>query len=59
MNVEKLAQTIADQIANSVDNPHNVDRYTPSVKMGRRYVGIRVDDRHFLVTIEVEEMEDN
>jgi hypothetical protein len=29
--------------------------FTPSIKMGRRYVGIEVDGKLFSVTIEVEE----
>lgn len=54
MNVEKLAQDLSDVIADSVDDPHNVGRFTPSIKMGRRYVSITIDGTKYLVTIEVE-----
>lgn len=52
---EQLAERIAEVVANSVDNPYNVTRFTPSIKIGRRYVGIEIDGKPFLVTIEVSE----
>ena len=54
MNQEQLAELFAALIANSADNPHDVKRFTPSVKMGRRYVGIRSGGKWYSVTIEVE-----
>lgn len=54
MTREKLAQEVADHIADHF-HADRVDRYTPSVKVGRRYVGLQIDGKLFLVTIEIDE----
>lgn len=52
---DKIAEQVANTVADSVDNPHDVTRFTPSVKFGRRYLAIRgTDGTEYLVTIEVE-----
>ena len=55
MTVEQLAELIATRVADGVDNPHDVTRFMPSIVAGRRFVGLKVGEQHFLVTIEVEE----
>lgn len=44
-NPDKAAQEFIDSLAETFDNPHNeVYHFTPSVKVGRRYLAVKGDD---------------
>jgi hypothetical protein len=44
-NPDMAAQEFIDSLAAVYDNPHNnVTRFTPSIKLGRRYLHIEGED---------------
>lgn len=55
MTREQIAHLI-ENVAAAALAPHGeVIRFTPSIKMGRRYVGIKIGEKVYQVTLDVED----
>lgn len=53
--VEKMAHDTAKIVEAAYDTHAEVTKFTPSINAGVRYVGVTIEGRQFLVTIEVKE----
>ena len=55
--MDEAAQEFIDSLAEVFDNPHNkVHRFTPSIKIGRRYLAVEGADGYiYHITVDVQE----
>lgn len=54
--IEKIAHDTAEMVQDAYElSTAEVVKFTPSINAGRRYVGLKIDGREFLIMIEVKE----
>lgn len=53
--IEKIAHDTGKIVEAAYETHADITRFTPSINAGVRYVGVLIEGRQFLITVEVKE----